>query len=187
MDVRVAATDEERAQAYRVRYDVFCTEHGDNRYADHESRMFTDENDKKRTDLLIACDEMDQVIGTSRVTVHRECTFIKENLYAFDRLAMLMNCPVPQILNAVALFDRVAVLPQWRGKAVMAQLARAMERIAVDSACRVAVAVTLVANTHSQNCLRLLGWTQYQTQEEKGLSAILWCKQLVADENLMLK
>jgi GNAT superfamily N-acetyltransferase len=179
LEVKVATTDEERLSAYRVRYDVFCLGYGDNRYADHEVRVFTDDNDRKRTVLLIACDETHRVIGTARLTVRRDCAFLRERLYSFDRLAELVNCPLPVLLDTIALLDRGAVLPEWRGKAVLAELARSIEQIAVSASCRFGVSVTHIENRKAQNCLRWLGWTQYHVQEADGWTGIVWYKQFV--------
>jgi hypothetical protein len=177
--VKVATTDAERLQAYRVRYDVFCVECGDDRHANHSERTYTDANDKNRTTLLIACEETGHVIGTARVTVHRECSFLREDLYSFDRLAELVHCSTPVLLDTVLLFDRGAVLPKWRGNGVHSELAHAMEQIAANASCRFGVAVTHIENMPVQNILLRHGWTQYHVQEAEGWKAILWYKQLV--------
>lgn len=177
--MRVARTEEERLRAYRVRYDVLCVECGDHRYADHTARVYVDANDEKQTVLLIACDETDQVIGTARVTVRRDCGFLREHLYSFEHLAALVHCPTSALLDRVALLDRGAVLPAWRGKAVGAELTRLMERVAEDAGCQIGLSVTHAANRASQNSLRRLGWTQYETREADGWIGILWYKQLV--------
>ncbi|MCA9091036.1 MAG: GNAT family N-acetyltransferase [Planctomycetaceae bacterium] len=102
----IADTDALRESAFRLRYDVFFLENGDDRHADHTKKQWIDEDDIANSHIVVALNEHEAAVGTSRVTFLRDHEFIASELYAFDRLAGVLNMATSQLTENIWRWDR---------------------------------------------------------------------------------
>lgn len=82
-EIRIAAGEEDRARAYRLRYELYVEDQGlFNDEADHERRWLTDHYDPD-SHLFVA--EIDgEVVGTTRMTLGADISFSDETRETYD-------------------------------------------------------------------------------------------------------
>jgi GNAT superfamily N-acetyltransferase len=159
--VRIATTTSEIEMALRLRYSVFYLEGGDTRYADHSQALWIDKDDGPNSHLLIAVDDSDNVIGTIRVTVLRDCDFIGHAAYDFNVLASYVGIPLNELRNRIARIDRGVVAKTFRRLGIRSLLQTLAEQTALSHGCDVLVASNATSNAPARLANQKLGWTEY--------------------------
>lgn len=161
MEYRLAKNADEKMAAYRLRYEVLFQECGDERYADHDAKVYLDRNDSGNTRLIVAVADDGTLAGTVRVTLRREAEFLRDEMYAFDTLADRLCFPREGFLHTLALMDRLAVHPAWRQAKVYPAITAEVEQLARGAGCRILLAATSESNHRVQSLLTMSGWTRY--------------------------
>lgn len=81
--LRIATTEDDRAAAYRLRYELYVEDQGlFGDQADHERRWLRDEYDDTSTILL--AEDQGEVVGTARMTFGDTTTFSQESREDYD-------------------------------------------------------------------------------------------------------
>ena len=153
-----AETDQLKNEAYRLRYSVFSIELGDHRYADHSKQLWSDSDDIPDSNLFVAVDNLDQVVGSIRLTAYREHEFIAAEQYRFSRLADMLRLPLGELLNRVARADRVVLAQCVRGTNVLSKLQECIESYAKSMGLDILVAAIGESNERSRTSFGKLGW-----------------------------
>jgi GNAT superfamily N-acetyltransferase len=142
---------------------------GDHRYADHSKQIWSDPDDIAASNLFVAINEQDQVVGTMRLTPYRTHKFIAADQYQFDELARILNMPIDGLLQRVARADRGVVDQSARGTSVLSKLQGHVDAYAMSVGIDVLVGVTAALNDRARNAFRKLGWKDTElTGEHKG-------------------
>ena len=163
----------------RLRYEVFCEEVGDHRYADHVRRLHVDRDDGPQSHVLVATNDEDDVIGTMRLTLLRECQFIGIDAYDLPQLALFNSIPLASIKLRLARVDRVVVAKQYRGSRALTAMHNACEGLATAKCCDVLVGVPGVDNALARQVFSRLGYKEYcGARQHSGVTCQPICKRL---------
>ncbi|MBN67886.1 MAG: hypothetical protein CME32_01220 [Gimesia sp.] len=160
IEIKLATTEAERHQAYHLRYQVFTREFGDERYADHVNEEFRDEDDGEQSHLVIG-EINSNVICTARVTVLRDYKFLAADHFKFGVLAKYLGRDQFEIENTLARYDRLALMPSWRGKGIARKIYEGVEKTAFNNNCKIIVANPLVENDKARLVLSRQGFSDY--------------------------
>jgi hypothetical protein len=114
--VRIAATEHDRLEAYRIRYAVYVAEQRKSYpLADHKQQIFSDDLDSLATIILVA--DENAPCGTVRASF-LDSAGVRS---AYERQIDLSLCSlIPD--HSISICSRLAVLPEHRGRAVTALL-----------------------------------------------------------------
>ena len=177
--IRLATTQADRDAAFRLRYEVFTAELGDDRYADHEKRLFLDCDDDARNHLLIAELDDGTVIGTVRLTLLKDCRFIGYDAYGWDQLATVLGITLDALLPRVARLDRGAVAKPWRRTGILGAFQPSYFSICYREGCDTLVGTIEVHNDGMRKAMASFGWSESGTIETfNGLTAQVIYRQL---------
>jgi predicted GNAT family N-acyltransferase len=114
--VRVAATEQDRLQAYRIRYTVYVVEQGKcYPSADHRQQIFSDDLDASATIIVVANEN--GPCGTVRANFLHSVGVRP----SFERQIDLSLCSLIPDRN-ISICSRLAVLPEHRGRIVSSLL-----------------------------------------------------------------
>ena len=170
ISISVAQTTSEKKAAYRLRYDVFTTELGDERYSNHEAKEFRDTDDVE-TSLIFVGKFGGETVGTCRLKLLRHQEFIALDQYHIGVLAKHLDCDIEALSKGLAAIDRAAVAKSWRGTGLIKAMFNALETEAISLGAR-----TLIGSVEqSEPALtvfyrRVLGYNAYAaTGEHLGL------------------
>ena len=162
MHVALDRDDNDRHAVYRLRYEVFTKEGGDERYADHERQFFIDQDDGPQSRLVIAWDDDGQAIGTMRLTVLREHAFIANDCYGFEVLADLLSMNLEELRQRVIRGDRSVIASASRGQGVLEHLQNAGEEYAASRGCDILVgSYRTDADERARRAWNKQGWLEY--------------------------
>ncbi len=165
--VRFAETEEERLAAYRVRYAVSTEEEGDERYADHAARILRDRLDDGPSRVIIA-ETSSGIVGTSRVSFRRDGPFIADELYRWDLLAAAANDDQPVELSGVALWDRGAVLANFRRLGIYKVTEALVTETARRNSIQILVGVVDPKKEVLMAFMKRCGWAVFASSEIAG-------------------
>ena len=159
-EISVAASDEERLLAYRIRHEVFVEEGGDTRY-EKPGRLHQDRDDGPGSELVLAFSSDGEAAGTSRLTLLRNGPFIGHELYGFDVLAKEVGARPEQVLPQIIRLDRVALRPGCRGSGLLRQMQDFCDERAQMHRCQIMVGLISVDNLRSRRAFAKIGWREY--------------------------
>jgi GNAT superfamily N-acetyltransferase len=114
MLVKLATSKQELDAAYHIRYQCLTVELGDNSYAHHQDKIFTDDDDLECHRIFVAYVD-DVIVGTARLLMRKEHPFIEDDFYIYPQLASLFSLPTQELMEKIALIDRVCILKAYRG------------------------------------------------------------------------
>lgn len=165
---RIATKSAEILMALKLRYDVFFLEGGDERYADHEQKVWADCDDGPQSHLLVAVDDGDIVIGTVRLTVLRDWEFIAINAFRLPVLAKYLGVRELELRDRVARVDRGVVAQPYRRRGVQSALQSLAEQVALQNKCDILVGATALDNVPARRANQKLGWNDYNVSSTHG-------------------
>lgn len=176
MQIRLAANDEERLEAYRLRYAVFTVEVGDHRYSVDSDCIYVDQFDHSDTLLLIAVDEA-KVVGTIRVDERSRGPFIGDEMYEWKLLGARFGLSEQQVQRTSVLVARGAVLPAWRCRKLFQALLSAAHCLALSREHSLSVGAISAGNTVSARGLTAVGYESYgiRRNSEGWLGEYFFC------------
>jgi GNAT superfamily N-acetyltransferase len=156
-----AASDEARLAALRLRYEVFCEEGGDDRYADHARRVFVDQDDGPHSRLITGLTSGGRVVGTVRFTRLRDWPFIAHEAYHLPLLASVVGMSESELRNTLGRSDRGVVAKEFRGCGLMSLMHYSLEDLAKAGSCAILVGAVALSNTTASSVNQKLGWVEY--------------------------
>lgn len=157
----IAETQEQREAVYRLRYRVFAEELGADRYADHENRIWIDEDDGPQSITLAGWTENDEAIATMRLCCMRNHRFIGFECYQLAILGEHVALSEESLIETVAKVDRVAILKPFRASGHLIRLQRCAEETARAHKCKILIGSVDVRNERSIASFQALGWKVY--------------------------
>ena len=113
MIVKLAETDEDKKNAYEIRYKVFTKEMGNNAWANHEAKTFIDPWDQGSNRCFVAIID-NSYAATLRIVFKKEVPLQFEQFLPFNLIARDLGLEVNEILLNLGYCERVAVLSQFR-------------------------------------------------------------------------
>ena len=177
--VKIAVSPEELNSAYKLRYEVFSVENGDNRYTIGDSKLWKDCDDNSNACIFIAVHKQ-ETIGTLRYTPFFGNSLIAEEKYDFALLSKVTKIPVDIIPRVTAREDRGVVSKNYRSLGVFLEL----ERHLVEQATRDGIKILVVAHKSTDPRLNAIfeknGWKSYKDDTHEGFSAVVAYK-LIGD------
>ena len=159
--IAIAKHPEELDAVYRLRYQVFFEEGGDDRYADHELKHWRDEDDGPESTVVAAWAKEGTAVATTRLTCLKHRKFIGHSVFRFDLLADQLQRTEAELLDSVARADRGAVMASHRGKGLARLCQNAIEEIAMSYRCDILVAAQGVDNIRARRAYAKAGWCEY--------------------------
>ena len=168
--ISIAQTISEKSAAYRLRYDVFTTELGDERYANHETKEFKDEDDVDGSVIFIGKFGED-VVASCRLKPLQNREFIALDQYGLVALAQHLGREFTMLSQELAALDRAVVAKLWRGSGITEAVFADLERTAIQQQVRtLVVAIEKSKRVHAVFYQRVLGFRSYPvTGEHRGL------------------
>ncbi len=177
--IDLARSEAERILAYRLRYDCFATELGDERYANHGERVFVDALDGSGGETFVARTQDGGVVGTVRLALRASGNFPSDDLYRWDQLARVTGEATARLLERTVLISRGATAPSWRRLGIMRALMEAAELRAIALGMRYAVAVISDLHGHSgEPWVKTMGYQPYSTGDHRAHRFALVVKDL---------
>jgi hypothetical protein len=177
--IAIAKSPEELASVYRLRYDVFFEEGRDERYADHDLKHWSDEDDCPDATVVAVWTTDGEAVATIRVTCLKHRDFIGHSVFRFDLLADIVNLSEEKLRNRVAKADRGAVRAGHRGKGLVQLCQDMIEKVALSHGCDILVGVPGIGNSRSRRAFEKVGWKEYPVQATfRGFTGQLIYKKL---------
>lgn len=177
--VSIAESQDELNAVYRLRYQVFFEEGGDSRYADHQKKHWSDEDDGPKSTVVAAWTRDGEAVATMRLTCLKDHEFIGHSVFRFDLLAELLNLTEANLRKYVARADRGAVRADHRSKGLVKLCQELIEQLALSKSCDVLVGVPGVDNVRARRAYTKTGWVEYPVQATfRGFTGQLIYKQI---------
>lgn len=127
--IRMAESDQDKAHAYRLRYDLYVAEQGlFQDTADHERRWLREETDAHAFIWLAVENDTGEIIGTSRLHRGDAHGFDRETRESFDLEAFTDIVEEPDM----GVVSRMLVRPAYRGTPLVSELSVASLTYAVS-------------------------------------------------------
>lgn len=160
--ISFAETASQMQDVFQLRYAVFHRELERQKYADTSQGIYADGIDGTTARILVATDPAGTIIGTLRCSLGRDGAFLAEDELAFRPLLASTH------RNHVALVDRGAIDPGYRGRSVYHALWDFLEEW-----CRKAGVLTLLGVIDANNAKlcafhQRRGWTTYCERVDEG-------------------
>lgn len=170
----LAETQEQLETVYRLRYRVFAEELGADRYADHENRIWIDEDDGPQSMTLAGWTENQEAVATMRLCCMRNHRFIGFDYYQLAMLAEHVQLSEESLIQTIAKADRAAILKPFRASGLLPRLQRFAEETARAHDCRILVGSVELGNERSIVSFQALGWKVYcKSSVYRGLECML--------------
>ncbi len=125
-------------EVFRLRYQVYVEEFGDERFADHAAQQYSDSDDTNDTILLVArCVPSDAIVGTIRLKPLSRREFLTSELFDFAQLASALAMDTNAVKDLTVLLDRGVVASSHRRLGVMNAMLCEAERWSIQLGCQV--------------------------------------------------
>lgn len=149
--IRIAQTEAEKREVYRFRYRIYVKEMGrDQKTADHENQMLSDQLDKTALILMAVADG--EVVGTARMNFSSDTVLPEEELYEFSKFEALHP-------GRVSLISKMIIDHRYRRTRLFLQLC---ERMSIESIRRSTRRVVIATGNHLVGIFARVGFVQYK-------------------------
>lgn len=175
LEIREAAAHEQE-RVLALRYQVYCGELSDYRHR-VDGQRHQDQLDLSGASRTLVCVSQGSIVGALRLTPRTSSVkFLREQNYAFSRLAQAMRLGDSQLLARVSLIDRGVVAKPYRGGGIFRQLHRRAE--AHSRALGRDLMVCVVLHRGGRPDLRdfylASGWTPYITHADADFESTVF-------------
>ena len=169
--VGVAAASHLR-EAYHVRYLAFMNR-GDDRYANHDLQLMTDQLDgREGTLLLVALDGEGKVVGSIRLVERAAGPFICDDLYHWEAIGVMLGVDTATAKRRTVLMDRLAVRPGSRNSGLSKNLVEHGLKLIESRQFKIAVVVVRTQDTRMINFFLRRGWSTIGNATGNGIDAV---------------
>lgn len=145
MLIKRAISAGELQQVYQIRYQCLTIELGDESHAHHDEKAYYDEDDDSCERIFVAYVE-DKIVGTARLLLRKEKSFIADDFYSYAPLAAKMGIDTQTMIEKTGLIDRVCILQEYRGHRIFNGFYEIISREMMQNNC-----VYLLAAIHADN------------------------------------
>lgn len=159
IEIVEADNPESLLQSYSLRYECLTLENGDERYANHGTRMYVDPWDEMQSRVFLALAD-GVAVGTVRYISRRESAFPADEIYDFEAISSAVGVSFSRIRSEVALLDRGAVRREFRRRAVFRMLQNQAEAESVRSGVSAHVGLVANGNVAMARALRANAWVK---------------------------
>ena len=162
--IRIVETEEDKFRAYELRKKVFGEELNDSRFI-VDGKYFIDPYDKKEALVIIAENELGEVIGTFRNYPRLAGEYIYDYLYFSNKLIDFTKKPREFLLQNSIIFSRGCVDKKYRQQGLYGEMIDTLITYALPN--QVAIVCIETWNNHSLSPFLKRGFTIYQTGETR--------------------
>jgi GNAT superfamily N-acetyltransferase len=159
--LETAQTAEDRHAAYKLRYEIFSEEYGDQRWANQSLKTYQDPYDIPQNPLIIARLN-NEIIGTVRGVCRKHGIYLSDHPFAFDLLGKKLSISETSLHNRCMFITRAAVKAEFRRKSIFQVMFNKLESVAKENNTNILIADVEATKPRVQRLFEKFGFHIYQ-------------------------